>query len=103
MPLSKKLGRLSSSGQAEILAFVSHCSANFQPILDCFILNFKLKYEDPENIIADRVTTVVFSLYQMKCRAFFWNTEVVRLSYQILYGLKTYNRSEAASFHIRAF
>ena len=28
--------------------------------------NFKLKYEDSENIKADRVNTVVFNLYQIK-------------------------------------
>ena len=61
--LSKKSSRLSSVGP-EILAFVSHCSANFQPILDSFIPIFKLKYEDSENIKADRVTTVVFNLNQ---------------------------------------
>ena len=44
----------------EILAFVSHCSANFQPILNWFIPNFKLKYEDCENIEADPVNTGVF-------------------------------------------
>ena len=37
----------------EIFAFVSHYSANFLPILDSFIPNFKLKYEDSENIITD--------------------------------------------------
>ena len=58
---SKKSARLSSS-DPEILAFVSHCSANFKPILDCFIPNFKLKYEDSENMNADRVNTVVFNL-----------------------------------------
>ena len=41
-----------SSVSLEILAFVSHCSANFQPILDCFIPNIKLKYEDLGNIKA---------------------------------------------------
>ena len=55
---SKKLGRLSSVGP-EILAFVSHCSANFKPIMDCFIPNFKLKYEDPDNRKADHVNTVI--------------------------------------------
>ena len=55
----------------KILAFDSHCSANFQPILDCFIPNVKLKYEDLENIKADLVSTVVFNLYQIKRRAFF--------------------------------
>ena len=65
----KKSGRLSSAG-AEIQAFVSHCSANFQPILDCFILNFQSKYEDSENIKADAANTVVFNLHQIKCRAF---------------------------------
>ena len=61
---SKKLG-LSSAGP-EILAFVSHCSTNFQQILDRFIMNFKLKYEDSENITADGVNTVVFNLHQIK-------------------------------------
>ena len=49
-----------SSSGPKILAFGSHCSANFQPILDCFIPNFKLTYEDSENIKADRVSTGVF-------------------------------------------
>ena len=49
----------------EILAFGSHCSANFQPILDCFSLKFKLKYDNLENIKADRVNRVVFNLYQI--------------------------------------
>ena len=35
---SKTLGLLSSAGP-EILAFGSYSSANFQPMLDCFILN----------------------------------------------------------------
>ena len=30
----------------KILAFVSHCSANFKLILDCFIRNFKVDRED---------------------------------------------------------
>ena len=47
-------GRLSSAGP-EILAFGSHCSANFQPISDCFVPNIKLKYKDSENIKADGV------------------------------------------------
>ena len=53
---SKKSGWLSSAGP-EIQAYVSHCSANFQPILDCFIPNFKLKYENSENVKADLVNT----------------------------------------------
>ena len=40
--------------------------------LNCFISNFKLKYEDSENIKADRVNTVVFNLHQIKRRAFFF-------------------------------
>ena len=64
----RKSGRLSSTSN-EMLAFVSHCSANFKPILDCSIPKFK--YEDSENIIADRITTVVFNLRQIKRRAFF--------------------------------
>ena len=41
----------------------SHCLANFQPILDCSIPNFKMKYEDSENIKADCVSTVVVNLH----------------------------------------
>ena len=55
---SKKLG-CPSSANPEILAFGSHCSANSQPILDCFIPNFKLKYEDSQNIKVDSVNRVV--------------------------------------------
>ena len=67
---SEKLGRLSSAG-AEFQAFVRHCSVNFELILDCFIPNFKLKYEDSENIKADCVNAVIFNLQQIKRRAFF--------------------------------
>ena len=63
MDFSKHLVVCSSAGP-EILAFGSHCSANFQPTLDCFIPTFKLKYEDSENIKADRVSVVVFNLSQ---------------------------------------
>ena len=58
--LSKKSGGLSSMG-SEILTFGSHCSANFQPILDCFIPKLKLEYNDLENIKPDRVNAVVFN------------------------------------------
>ena len=61
----KKSGRLSSTG-SEILIFGSHYSANFQPILDCFIPKFKLEYDDLENIKTDRVNAVVFNLHQIK-------------------------------------
>ena len=61
----KKPGRLSSTG-SEILTFGSYCSANFQPILDCFIPKFKLEYDDLENIKADRVNAVVFDLHHIK-------------------------------------
>ena len=67
---SKNLVVCSSAGP-KISAFGSHCSANFQPILDCFIPNFKLTYEDSENIKADRVSTVVLNLHQIKSRRFF--------------------------------
>ena len=67
---SKNLVVCSSAGP-KILAFGSHCSANFQPILDCFIPNFKLTYEDSGNIKSDCVSTVVFNLHQIKRRAFF--------------------------------
>ena len=65
----KKSGWLSSAGP-EIEALFSHCSANFQPILDCLIPMFKLKYEDSENIKEDLVNKVVFNLYRIKRRAF---------------------------------
>ena len=67
---SKNLVACSSAG-GKILAFASHCSTNFLPILDCFIPNFKLKYDDSENIKEDRVSTVVFNLRQIKRWAFF--------------------------------
>ena len=70
---SKNLVVRSSAGP-KILAFGSHCSANFQPILDCFIPDFKLKHEDSDNMKADRASTVVFNLHQIKRRAFFWDT-----------------------------
>ena len=43
-----------SSAGPKILAFGTHSSANVHPILYCFIPNFKLKYEDSENIKVDR-------------------------------------------------
>ena len=55
----------------EILAFISHCLAKFRPILDCFIPNFKLKYEDSENTKVYHVNTVIFSLHQITRRALF--------------------------------
>ena len=69
MHFSKKLVVCSSVGP-KILAFGSHCSANVPPILDCFTPNFKLTYEDSDNIKADCVSTVVFNLHQIKSRAF---------------------------------
>ena len=59
-----------SSAGPKLLAFGSHCLANFQPILDCSIPNFKMKYEDSENIKADCVSTVVVNLHSIKRRAF---------------------------------
>ena len=66
------------------LAFSSHCLANFQLILDRFIPNFKLKYEDSENIKADCLSTVVFKL-----RAFFLDTRYIIMSiiYTFFVGL----------------
>ena len=52
-----------SSAGPKILAFGSHCLANFQPILDCSIPNFKMKYEDSENIKADCVSIVIVNLH----------------------------------------
>ena len=69
MHFFEKSDRLSLSG-LEILAFGNHSSANFQSILDCFIPNFKLKYEDSESIETDGVNTVVFNLLQTEQRNF---------------------------------
>ena len=66
----KRSGRRSSASP-EILAFVSHCLATFQLILDCFMSKFKLKYQDLENIKSDAVNTVVFHLHQIKRRTSF--------------------------------
>ena len=66
-----------SSAGPEILAFVSHYLANFQAILDCFIQTFKLKYEDSENVKADRINTVVSKSHQTNRRAFHWGHPVV--------------------------
>ena len=66
----RKSGCLFIAGP-KILDFGSHCSANFQPILDCFVSSLKLKYEDSENIKAERVSTVDFNLHQIKRQAFF--------------------------------
>ena len=72
--ISKKSGRLLSMG-SEILTFGSHCSSNFQPILDCFIPKFKLEYDNLENIKADCVNIVVFNLRQIKrLKLFFFGT-----------------------------
>ena len=62
---SKKSGRLSSAGP-EILAFGSQCSANFRLILDYFILNLKLEYDDSEYIKLNHSNTIVFKLRQIK-------------------------------------
>ena len=63
MHFSKKLSRLSPTGP-EFSGFGSQCLAKFQPILDCFIPNFK--YEDTGNIKTECVDTVVFNLDQIK-------------------------------------
>ena len=73
---SKTSGRLSSTG-SEILTFGSHCSANFQPTLDCFIPKFKLEYDELVNINTDCVNTVVFNLHQIKRLKFFLGHPVV--------------------------
>ena len=77
MHFSKNLVVCSSAGPKS-LAFISHCLANFQPILNCFILSFKLKYEDSQNIKADCVSTVVFNSHQIKCRVSFLEHPVLK-------------------------
>ena len=58
----------------KMLAFVSHCSAKFQLISDCFIPNFKLKYQNSENIKSGRVYTVAFNLHPIKRQTIFGDT-----------------------------
>ena len=100
---SKRSGRRSSVGP-EILAFVSHCSANFLPMLDCFTPNFKLKYEDSENLKVDHVDTIVFSLHQIKHWAFlFWDTWYKKAKKSergniVLKGLGRDSRSNPSNF-----
>ena len=67
---SKKSGRLSATG-SEILTFGSHCSANFHPILDCFIPKFKLEYDGLENIKTYSVNTVLSTYIKSNVQSFF--------------------------------
>ena len=76
MHFSKTSGRLSTAGP-EVLAFGSHCSAKIQPVSDCLKSNFKLQYEDSENIKPDCADTVLFKLHQIKQRNFFWGHPVL--------------------------
>ena len=69
---------------SEILTFGSHCSTNFQPILDCFIPSFKLEYDDLENIKTASVSTVVFNLHQIKRSKFFLGDPVLMLSFYLI-------------------
>ena len=64
----KTLGYLSSA-VPKILAFGSCFSSNFLSILDCFIPNSQLKYEDSEHINTDCVNTFGFNLHQINSRA----------------------------------
>ena len=66
---------------SEILTFDSHCSANFQQILNCFIPKFKLEYGNLENIKTDCVSTVVLNLHQIKRLKFFFGTPGVNLPF----------------------
>ena len=85
----KKSDRLSSEGH-EILAFGSHYSANFQPILDYFIPNIKLRCENSKVIKSDGVNTVVFNLHQTKRRAFLGHP----VDLLQVYSQKTANKRE---------
>ena len=61
-------------------AFRSHSSANFQQILDSFILNFKLNYKDSENMKTDHVDTVVLNLHQSNVGRFLGTSDSLLLS-----------------------
>ena len=89
MHFSKKLGCRSSTSP-EILAFGSHCSANFQRILDCFVPNFKLKYEDSQDIIADSMNRNVFIYIKSNVGRFFWETRLVQFLFIYLTSEPSY-------------
>ena len=60
--------------------------------LDCFTPNFKLKYEDSQNVKADGVNTVVFNLHQIKHRTcvFFGNpVYILHITLHIAYCIAT--------------
>ena len=68
MCFSKNSGRLSSAGPESFrLPLLGELLTDF----GLLYTNFKLKYEDLENVKLDRVNTVVFNVYQIKHRAFF--------------------------------
>ena len=73
-----------SSAGPKILAFGSHSSVNFQPILNCFIPNFKLKYEDSESLKTDCVNAVVFNLNDFQCQPDSEASELMLNNFQIL-------------------
>ena len=55
---------------SEVLAFLSHCWANFQPVKVYSVQKFKLKHENSEYIIADCLTVVIFNLHRIKLQVF---------------------------------
>ena len=64
----------SSAAGSKILTFGSHSLANFKPILYFFIPNFKLKYENSENIEADRAKDSCLQLTSNQVTGIFWDT-----------------------------
>ena len=78
MDFLKKSVGLSTAGP-DISALGSHCLANFQPSLDCFIPNFKLKYENLENIKTDVANTVIFNFHQIKQKNFFGTIGTIKI------------------------
>ena len=53
--------------------------------------NFKLKYENSENIRADCVNTVVFNLHEIKRRAFFWDTRYLDKDFSYFQTMYNFN------------
>ena len=58
----------------EILVFGRHCSANFQTIGDCFMQNFKLKYEDSKTCENRSCRHNRFQLTSNQTEELFWGT-----------------------------
>ena len=63
-------------------------------MLGCFVPNFKLKYEDSENIKTDLVNIVFLNLHRLKRRAFFWDSRYCCPMFVLVFVLSEPNFSD---------